>query len=384
MNYLVERKPHFFGFVIKNGCKVGSCVPFKHNDKVYILTCAHVLYGNNFEFNIKPQDVFKVDTAYGEFCIGQIISDEEFSKKYDLSLLEINVGDKLDSFLSVRLGKPSLNPMLVEGYSLITKHFDDEYLSDEQPVRIENQDTMQDFHYAIKFDKDLFHNKYIMTYGADAFKGISGSGLFYSDGSNIILSGLIKSLENSAVTSYGTFIDPTLISQFLIDIDVVDLKEFDNDRLLISNLIDDCIEKTAERAVANWINTNNEQACNVVRKLTVLYNKNDVSEEVNKVVSNLLNGDRQVQEWKERNVNIDKLYKKAKYSTKSNHLKHTVNSISEAQRVYRGLLNEHKDMLKDSFEDLGGIKVRIRESNIVANRDLSQWLAICDLDFTME
>ncbi len=41
-------------------------------------------------------------------------------------------------------------------------------------------------------------------------------------------------------------------------------------------------------------------------------------------------------------------------------------------------------MLKDSFEDLDGIKVRIRESNIVANRDLSQWLAICDLDFTME
>ncbi len=122
----------------------------------------------------------------------------------------------------------------------------------------------------------------------------------------------------------------------MIDIDIVNLKEFDNDRLLISNLINDCIEKTEERAVAEWINTNNEQASNVVRKLTVLYNKNDVSEEVNKVVSNLLNGDRQVQEWKERNVNIDKLYKEAKYSTKSNHLKHTVNSISEAQRVYRG------------------------------------------------
>ncbi len=384
MNLLVENKPHLFGFILKNGNKIGSCVPFRLNDSVYVITCGHVLYGYNLEDDISSDDTMEVETAYGKYSFTSIISHKQFSTMYDLAIVKICAEHTLDLFLELEFSSLSVNPLLMNSFVLITKQFDDEYLADVQSLSIEKNDVLEKFNSIVKFEKNTFLDHYITAYASDAFKGVSGSGLFYNNGNKIILSGIIKSLETSKINSYATFIDVDLVSGVLDSLPIFDINQLDKDRSVISQIIKDCIDETQEESVSNWINDNSNEAKHIVRKLSALYNEDEVKEEVNKVVNNLLNGDRLVEEWKQNNNSIYKVYEESKYVTENEHLKYTVDCKSNAQSAYRGLLKDHKDILKDSFGGLNGIKVPLRESAMVANRDLSQWLAICDLDFKIE
>ncbi|PSU23835.1 hypothetical protein [Photobacterium kishitanii] len=384
MNFLVEKKNRLFGFIIKNGIKVGSCVPFKFNDAIYIITCGHVLYGTKLSDEIDSEDKMEVNTAYGSYPFLNIISDKDFSSKYDLAIVKICADTDKGLFLELEFSSLSKNPLLIDKFTLITKQFDDDHLSNIKPLIIEKTDLQEKFNYIAKFEKDTFLDHYISSYAVDAFKGISGSGIFYNTNDKIVLSGVIRSLDTSKLHSYGTFIEASLISDILCGVTIFDINQLDENRTIISQILNDCIDKTHEESISNWIGENSQEAKHIVRKMTTLYGKNEIAGEVKKVVSNLLDGDRLVKNWQQNNNSIYIKYQESTYATTSNHLGYTVESKSKAQSAYRELLKQHRETLNESFNELDGHRVSLRESIIVANRDLSQWLAICDLDFEIE
>ncbi|EHI9302102.1 hypothetical protein ACSTJ6_02755 [Vibrio parahaemolyticus] len=379
----MQFKPYLFGFVLLNERKIGSCVPFQFNNEVYALTCGHVLFGLEQDTDLKGTDKVKVETHFGCYSLSSVVTSRDFSKEHDLALLKLEVESK-EHFLELEFSSISVNPLLTQHFYLVTKHLNDANLADVSPLKIETPPNLTKHQYLLTFEKQVFMNYYVGAYSDDAFKGISGSGLFYCSGDKVVLSGIILSLGKSSIESHGTYVGADVISSILVGLNLFDIKQLDEDRNVIGQILSECVDKTHDESINNWISAHSNESDNIVRKMQTLYDEGDVPGEVKKVVSNFLDGDRIVKNWKKNNTSVYNQYQESTYVTASEHHKYTVNSKSKAQQAYRELLKQHKDILNDSFSELNGKKVPLKETTLVANRDLSQWLAICDLNFTIE
>ncbi|MGL0823018.1 hypothetical protein [Vibrio vulnificus] len=383
MSSITNFKPNLFGFVLKNGIKVGSCVPFKLNDEVYALTCGHVLFGIKQNEDLLDTDTIHVESCFGRYTKCALVTKRDFSSEYDLALIKLDA-EPTEEFLELEFSSIPANPLLTQNLFLVTKHFEDSILADISPKKIEAVPSLGIHKHALTFEKEPFVRYEVGAYGADAFKGISGSGLFYCSDDKLLLSGIILSLEPASIESHSIYVNADLISQVLSDVPTFDISQFDENRSVIARILDDCFDETHNNSISQWISAHSKESDNIVRKIKTLHNEEDVPNEVKKVVSNFLDGDRIIKNWKTSNEPVYKQYQESNYVTANEHLKYTVDSKSKAQNAYRELLKQHKDLLNDSFSQVNGKKVPLKESTLVANRDLSQWLAICDLNFTIE
>ncbi len=383
MSSITPFKPHLFGFVLLNKKRIGSCVPFQFNNEVYVLTCGHVLFGLKQDRDLKDNDKVEVETHFGCYSLRSVVTSRDFSKEYDLALLKLEVEPK-EHFLELEFSAISENPLFTQNFYFVTKHVNDSNLADLTPLKIETPPNLTKSQHLLTFEKQAFVNYYIGAYAGDAFKGISGSGLFYCSDDKIVLSGIILSLETASIEPHGTYVDADVISSILNDLNIFDIKKLDEDRTVIGQILSECVDKTHDESINNWISAHSNESDNIVRKMKTLYDEGDVPGEVKKVVSNFLDGDRIVKSWKKNNTSVYNQYQESNYVTASEHHKYSVDSKSKAQQAYRDLLKQHKDILNDSFSELNGKKIPLKETTLVANRDLSQWLAICDLNFTIE
>lgn len=367
------------GHVYINEQFKGSCIPCKINNNIYILTCSHVLYGDDFQEDIQSSDIINIHTNGSIYTASQVISDKEISIESDMVILTLEENKQLPfDFMEINLCSAITNPLLFEKNNFTIFPVDDDIAV---PVCV--QDFMKhscEHKYLIEVDKETFHNIELGCYGSSAYKGVSGSGLFISHENTIYLSGILAELPLSTIKCQAIILNTKSIKNTLPNIEILDSSVFDEDHTLLSKIIEDCSKDIDENTVNDWLENkeNKTSADNIIRKMTELYPKIHVKKQVENAVFNLLSGNRIIHNWEVNSKHIYKIYNISNIVSSKNDMLIDISTQSEARMEYKKISEKHS---KSLMKSMSSIKVNHDEKRLAANRDISQWLAICDLDF---
>jgi len=172
---------------------IGTGTVFIFEDKLYVLTAAHNIYGNDFDLEFIAEEWIFEDYEGIHHQIVSINADYDFSKLHDVALLTINCNGLIDKFNSIHFA-PRPNCGVQEFF------FRGRYGSKSDPVNkggIKFQEVYQKspFQFLATIDKDqlIDHN---FSAGNDWLSGCSGSGLFLSDRDEIICCGLLLEIPD--------------------------------------------------------------------------------------------------------------------------------------------------------------------------------------------
>ncbi|MFA1560535.1 hypothetical protein [Aliivibrio fischeri] len=385
MSLIKDNKHRLVGQIYQDDIYLGSCIPFSINKKNYILTSGHVIYGENFEKTVDCDTSFSIKTNSKEFNLigANIITTKEQSEKYEVLIFKLEPIDiSLNDFIELKFCSLIKNPLMHnENYFIWHPQLD----STISPIPVMTfSGEGKSYDYEVTVAKDTLTNYYNGSYGASAFKGISGSGLFIEYDNEIYLSGVLCALPKSIALATITVQKTDVIQELIGDISFTDSSIMNEDKNIISKVIQECINNTDDSTLEEWLSSNHKEAHNIERKLTSLYSIHDLPDEIKRTVLNLLNGKRILEDWRINKNIIYKKYEEANYSASQETMKFNTPSSMEAQKEFRSLIKSHKELLKESFDEVEGFKIGVSERNIIANRDISQWLAICNLNFTLD
>jgi len=379
MKAIKEKSSHLVGIVKLNDHYIGSCIPFKVTDKYYFITCGHVLYGENFENQAPTLNNIKVHVNEAQYSVIDLIGDKATSKKNDIAILMINESDNdidLSNFVELSLCTPIESPILLSSNLFCFWPKKD---SQESTIPVKEFDKNHcNQSYQVQVDKDVFHDIENGNWGAGAYKGLSGSGLFFEYQNQVFLSGIVTDLEKVTLTTQIRITASDALLAFFPDLKVTDSSIFEEDNILLSEVLEDCSDEVDTNTVKSWLNenSNREEVVRINRKINFLYPSTHSQQEKERVVKNLLVGDKVIQYWKKHKPRVYRAYRETNYALSNEPKIFYPSTRREAAEEYKKIVNEHRNGL---FTDIANVPVS--EKIFVTNRDIAQWLAICDLDF---
>jgi hypothetical protein len=379
MKTIKEKSSHLVGFVKLNGQYIGSCIPFKIADKYYFITCGHVLYGENFENKLPPLEGIIVDVNNVQYSIVDLVGDKETSKKNDIAILMAKESDKdleVSNFVETALCTPIEAPILISSNLFCFWPKKD---SKESTIPVKEFDKNHNLNsYQVQVDKNVFYDIENGDWGARAYKGVSGSGLFFEYQNEVFLSGIVTDLESVTLTAQIRITASNALLDFFPNLIITDSSVFEEDNVLLSDALKECSEDVDSNTIKAWLNdnSNSNEVKRINRKINFLYPSTHSQKEKEKVVNNLLVGDKLIQYWKKNRPQIYRTYRNTNYALSQEPKLVYVTTRKEAANEYKKIVKEHKN---DLFIDIANVS--FSDKTLVTNRDIAQWLAICDLDF---
>ncbi|MCD9548769.1 AAA family ATPase [Photobacterium carnosum] len=226
MSIISEKSDYLIGGLYLNDEYLGSCIPFLSNKNFYIITCGHVIYGDNFDKSTKPTDRIEIITTKYKYKCLSILTDIDFAKKNDISIITIDKSSTdfdINNFIELNICSEINNEILNYEHGLVLHPVKDETTS---TIKLSNfNKDLEDISYQVDVDKSIFHNLYNGTYGAKEFKGVSGSGLFVSHNNMIFIAGILSSIPKNKLTCPLILQKPDSISSILSDIGVFNFSQ---------------------------------------------------------------------------------------------------------------------------------------------------------------
>lgn len=179
---------------------LGSCIPCKKGNDLYIITCGHVLYNDDWSGLRHELIDLKVEVDSHIYKLVNILGTIENAKDTDLSIVQISkIDDETNlSFFELNLLEVKDNNYLANSKICVYPELDDraQAIGD---IKFAGNET--DFQYSVEVDKSKFHNINLGAAGASQYKGVSGSGLFYEYNGELFLQGIVNKIPNISVNS---------------------------------------------------------------------------------------------------------------------------------------------------------------------------------------
>lgn len=202
MSLITKNKNLLVGHIktSESGSLLGSCIPFKKGCDIFVITCGHVIYKDDWSGlqHLTTELIVEIDSK--TYQLINVIGKLEDAKKTDFSIVQIAHadGEVIPPFLELSLLEVKDNTFLTNSMICV---FPD---SDERPQTIEGikySGSNKDFEYSVKVEKQTFNNLNMGGAGASQYKGISGSGMFCQHNGELYLQGIIKALPETSVNS---------------------------------------------------------------------------------------------------------------------------------------------------------------------------------------
>lgn len=226
MNIITSHADMLNGAIYLNDEYLGSCIPFRYRQKDWYLavTCAHVIFGDNFTKKIDDINNLIVKTNGYQFTVCEIISNEDIAKKSDVILLRITTNEVVpdNQFIELNVCSNIDENILSYEHALIISSKKDRIVSSVNLKAFNKH--IDSYSYEAEVDKLIFFDINNGIYGAKAFKGVSGSGLFITKNNTIFLAGLLSQIPTSAISA------PIRLQK--VDLIIDSLPEFDENNAL--------------------------------------------------------------------------------------------------------------------------------------------------------
>jgi hypothetical protein len=212
VSLILDNRERLVGKIYKGEEYLGSCIPCTIKGVPYVITCGHVIYGDNFDKVVNESDTFDIKTTSSIFRSLSIITTFEKSKASDVIVLKLDSSADdfdIESLIELKLCtsvdeliipfKPHL-VLVPELEGIVSAILIKTFL-----------DSPDDCTYRVEVKKDTFHNIGKGTCDAKEYKGVSGSGIFISYQDNIYLSGVLSQIPKSSVSRPLVFQRPELL-----------------------------------------------------------------------------------------------------------------------------------------------------------------------------
>tara|TARA_Y100001970_G_C14254223_1_gene873985 strand:- start:4189 stop:5436 length:1248 start_codon:yes stop_codon:yes gene_type:complete len=183
-----------------NASLLGSCIPFKKGNDLFVITCGHVIYKDDWSGLRHLTTELKVEIDSRTYQPIKVLGTLEDTRTTDFSILQIvqNDSDVIPPFIELSLLEVNNNIFLTNSNICVFPE------SDTRPQlidKVEFSGSYGNFEYSVKVDKQTFHNLNLGGAGASQFKGLSGSGIFCQYNGKVYLQGVVKTLPDTTVTT---------------------------------------------------------------------------------------------------------------------------------------------------------------------------------------
>lgn len=202
MSILENKKNVLVGHIktTSNSKVLGSCIPFKKGEDIFIITCAHVIYKGDWSGLRHELVDMEVEVNSCKYKLVDIQGIQANAELTDLSVVKIEPIDCQVSFSFVELRFFEIkNDMFLTNSKICVFPQLDERVQAVGSVKYAG--TKNDYQYSVEVEKDRFYNINLGSAGASEYKGISGSGLFCEHNGQLFLQGVVKSLPNLSVNA---------------------------------------------------------------------------------------------------------------------------------------------------------------------------------------
>lgn len=256
MSILEKHKKALVGHIktVDTNSILGSCVPCKKGNDLYIITCGHVIYKDDWSGLRHELTELKVEVDSHAYRLNSILGTLENTQKTDLSIIQI---EKIEnetnlSFVELKLLEAKNNTYL-HNSKLCVYPFN-ERVQAFGDIKYAGNEI--DFTYSVQVDKTKFYDINLGAAGASHYKGISGSGLFCEHNEDIYLQGIIKGLPQLSVNSEVDLINVKAIPLFWENTVVEStvekqFKVLHHNSLLNSNLTKNILKNTLVKQAAD-------------------------------------------------------------------------------------------------------------------------------------
>ena len=349
----------------------GTGVILKHEDKHFVLTAEHCIYGDKGQYHGLDLEniILEYQTSYDQDKFIPVVLKRiaDINEKYDWALLEIEDPQMDCDHMDVLVGEKFLTeePVFFRGYQAINS-------SSPRTWDAKIIDLGED-EFKISLTQKTFSQA--GTAGATAAKGLSGSGVFIIRAKTVYLIGHLKSVVGTKALNDDIHCCRATNFKNKLAKTFVDLGDIDNIRLW---------EKAAERKITeedvkSWIQNNDKHFNDLLRKTKVLTSDEVKAEEMarRRILSFL---DR---EYRNHNIsgwgNLISQYNETSKSFEESVrdlFTRTVDNANEAKDLLRKLEAGFMEHIKDLVGDKSN-----KQTIELARHKVTWWLMNCSFDF---
>ncbi|HHC7143921.1 ATP-binding protein [Vibrio parahaemolyticus] len=201
MSVLYNNQEKLHGKIYQHGKCIGSCVPFISQERVFAITCHHVLFEENGTADQLSLENLTITVNSKNYPLLQIVTAHDVSSESDVLLVELFIAstDELEGFADIILSTGvDAERILQQNHGLIVCHPNEKQIA---KVLLDSQarDCGQ-FNIESTVKKGTFYNLGKARGGAKEYAGISGSGLFMANGKKTYLLALLAKLPDGSIT----------------------------------------------------------------------------------------------------------------------------------------------------------------------------------------
>jgi hypothetical protein len=365
----IKELPKLTVFIQKDdGVHLGSGVLIKNENDFYVLTAAHVLFGetdksadaSNFKF---------ISEFYGELTIAK--GPKSFLRNSNIDAFSVKVCStcSLESYPNLLFTNDYDFPGLKFCFRGKAKSVSG------IPYTVYNAS-------ANGFSNDMIQIKIPPEYytdfkgdtGSVVLQGYSGSGLVIDNHPDLYLSGIVCSVSNDTFSGVNCINLSEIKSQLISDLDVIDLKDTaDLVRLDVRNIRTE-ISKEIIRFAKE---TNNKSIKNFIKKMNLFLPDWD-EDDLEGFVSDMLIWDELYHAKVAGNPKFKALIEESKCELASGNKKFIVASAKEGNVKFHEIQAEFKSIVTNFLSEH---KLWNKYINTVSNGEIAKYLANCKLNF---
>jgi len=350
----------------------GTGVLFLQEDKAYVLTVYHCIYGKEIEaHNVKNKNIsFKFDS---KICKDKINPLDFTNYKKNIVLSEVDISKlKIDSIPNILLLDRAF---LDKSYHL--RGFP-KGLSHEHRFKAECMEkNLDDVKFSIRVD-GLTED----TSGADiidAVAGLSGSGVFFSENKQLYLVGFVNSLADDSGL-FNIAYCTKLVDLYNSNIKFSELHTI-NDIVQKLKIID---KEISENACKKFEVDNTDEYNNIHRKHANIYHRREVLKKNFEGIKNYLQGQNSINEMKVMDNDFERYLIEFIYETLSIITPSISEYISSKREGRDNLKLVRDETIKSIISELKLIKQNIYISNKLREYIVIGWLLNCNIDFILD
>jgi len=350
----------------------GTGVLVIQNNKVYVLTVYHCIYGKEKPYHIVNNDnvTFKFASKISEENINPLNIE---GYKENIVLLEVDITKlKINAIRNLLLLDKAFyeKSYHLRGYPKVLSH------EHRFEAKCKDKD-LDEVTFSIGVDgltEDTSGDDII-----DSAAGLSGSGVFFSENNQLYLVGLVNALANEAGV-FNIAYCTKLLDLYNSDIEFSEFYEIND----ISQRLRDIENEVSEEACRNFKIEYTEYYSHLNRKHIAVWNKNDVVKKNFKAIKNYLQG--------KNSINKIKLLDNSFEENILNFSQEVLNNIENYISQYIDSKKEGRENLKTIREktltaitnDLTLIKRDSYISNRLQEYIVVGWLLNCNVDFILD
>jgi hypothetical protein len=366
--------------IIIDGEFCGLGVPLLQGKQAYVLTAGHVILGN--EFTQQPNiNKIKINTVCGSsFHVDEILG-QSTSKCTDLIVLKLKDENSNYTFPNILICE-TISQNLISNQQFMCIKLNDSDVEDNVHIRCYEK-KINDYFYQVQLENGTLVNFKDGCAGSDAFKGISGAGLFFDTGDSdpVYLTGLITDIKNTTISDTLKVANLRSLLHSIPSMDICSNTIFDTNKKVLNRSIQKIkIEKIENETIKSWLEDiiNSKSVKLITEKIKVLKPQKNVEKEIYRVVRNLIKGSQVESYWGKEFPALHEHYQEFYDIASDGFLEYEVTNRKEAQDKLIQLTTTHKADLEKSLKDF---YPNNNEVIAITNSDISKLLAACDLNF---